>query len=210
MTSLLLGILVGICISAPIGPVGLLTIQRTLAQGRLAGFVSGAGAATADTFYGGLAALGLSEVSGFLVHDQMWIYLGASILCFWIGLRAIFFHPMKKVPFPHHSSQGLFWNYISSIALALANPLTIVFCIVAFAILNIDHTGTEEFLLTVMGIFTGCLFAWASLAIITTHFHAALNNRMIVRINRISASIILVIGLIATVSAVHMFIARTS
>ncbi|MHB1567497.1 MAG: LysE family translocator [Acidiferrobacter sp.] len=210
MTSLLFGILIGIFISAPIGPVGLLTIQRTLTQGRVAGFVSGAGAATADTFYGGLAALGLSAVSGFLAHDQMWIYLGAGIVCFWMGLRAIYFHPMKKVSVPHYSGRGLFWDYTSSIALALANPLTIIFFIVAFTILHIDHTGTEKFLLTVVGIFTGCLAAWASLAMITTHFHAVLNPKIIMRINRISASILLVLGLIATVTAIHIFMVRAS
>ncbi len=210
MTSLLLGILIGICISAPVGPVGVLTIQRTLAQGRVAGFVSGAGAATADTFYGGLATLGLSAVSGFLAHDQMWIYLGAGIVCFWIGLRAIYFHPMKHVPVPQYSGRGLFWDYTSSIALALVNPLTILFFIVAFTVLHIDHTGAEEWIFTVVGIFTGCLFAWASLALITTHFHAVLNPKLIRRINRISASIILVLGLIATVTAVHIVIVRAS
>ncbi|MHB8563549.1 MAG: LysE family translocator [Acidiferrobacteraceae bacterium] len=209
MVSLFLGLIIGIVISAPIGPVGLFTIQRILTQGRVAGIVSGAGAATADTFYGGLAALGLSAVSGFLANDRIWIYMGAGVLCFWVGLRAIFFRPMRKAKIPHYSSRGLIWDYASSVLLALANPLTILFFIVTFTVLHLDHTGTEKFLLTVIGIFTGCLLSWTFLAIMTTRFRAALDSRLLTRINRISAAIIVTLGVFAILSAVRLFIVHT-
>ncbi|MHB8346024.1 MAG: LysE family translocator [Acidiferrobacterales bacterium] len=206
MVSLFLGLIIGVVISVPIGPVGLFTIQRILTQGLVSGIVSGAGVATADTFYGGLAALGLSAVSGFLANDRIWIYMGAGVLCFWVGLRAISFRPMRKATFPHYSSRGLIWDYVSSVLLAMANPLTILFFIVTFTVLHLDHTGTEKFLLTIIGIFSGCLLSWTFLAIMTTHFRAVLDSRILIRINRISAAIIVTLGVFATLSAVRLFI----
>lgn len=204
MASLLLGLIIGIVISAPIGPVGLLTIQRTLTQGRIAGIISGAGAATADTFYGGLAALGLSAVSGFLAADRFWIHLGAGILCLWFGLRSIFFRPIRQTTIPNYSGKGLLWNYASSILLTLANPLTILVFIIAFTALRIDHSGVEKLFLTVGGIFIGCLLWWAFLSFTTARLHAALHARTLSMINRISATFILSLGILAIVSAIHI------
>lgn len=203
MEVFLLGLIIGLVTSAPIGPVGLLAIQRTLSHGRLAGILSGAGAALADAFYAGLAGLSLSVVSGFLATARFWIHLGAGILCLWFGGRAIFFRPLRQAPTQRHSGRGLLWQFVSSSLLTLANPLTILFFIVVFTTLRLDHTNTSRLLLTVAGVFTGCLLWWTGLSLITARLHSRLHSRTLIMINRISAVFIITLGLIALGSAGH-------
>src|SRR4051794_28897375 len=87
------GLLIGFSIAAPVGPIGLLCLQRTLARGRLIGLVTGLGAATADAVYGGIAGLGLTFISGFLVSQQGWLrFFGGLFLCS-LGLRPFLSRP---------------------------------------------------------------------------------------------------------------------
>ena len=81
------GLLIGFSIAAPVGPIGVLCIRRTLADGRLAGLVSGLGAATADAFYGSLAGFGLTLVANFLVSQQSWLRLGGGLFLLYLGVK---------------------------------------------------------------------------------------------------------------------------
>ena len=202
MASFVLGLIIGIVISAPIGPVGLLTIQRTLTQGRVAGILSGAGAATADAFYGGLAGLGLGVVSGFLNRQQFWIHLSAGLICLWFGGRALFFQPLRATPAQRYSGRGLLWNYMSMILLTLANPLTVLFFIVVFTTLHLERNSFSGLLFTVGGLFTGCFLWLTALTLTTAHLHTQLRSRTLLFINRTSAVIIISVGIVALASAV--------
>ena len=201
------GLIVGIITSAPIGPVGLLTIQRTLAHGRLAGILSGAGAATADAFYAGLADLSLSVVSNFLASARFWIHLGAGILCLWFGGRAFFFRPRRGAPAHRYGrGPGVLWTFVSSLLLTLANPLTILFFIVVFTTLQMDHSSLPRLLSLVAGIFSGCLLWWIALSLVTSRLHTHLESRTLILINRVSAIFIIILGVVALGSAGHSVI----
>ncbi len=84
---LLRGLVLGFAIAAPVGPIGVLCIRRTLADGRLVGFVTGLGAATADATYGAIAAFGISAVSAVLIGLRLWIHLLGALFLAWLGLR---------------------------------------------------------------------------------------------------------------------------
>ncbi len=204
MASFLLGLIIGIITSAPIGPVGLLTIQRTLRQGRIAGILSGAGAATADAFYGALAGLGLGAVSGFLERQEIWIHASAGIICLWFGVRGMFFRPLQTMPSNGYRGRGLLWNYMSMTLLTLANPLTILFFIVVFTTLHLDRDSLMGLLFTVTGLFTGCLLWWTALTLTTAHLHSQLHSRTLLLINRVSALTIIGVGIAALVSAAEL------
>src|SRR3954454_18295104 len=96
-TSLLLkGLLIGFSIAAPVGPIGVLCIRRTLAQGRAAGLISGLGAATADAIYGCIAGFGLTFISGLLISQQGWLKLiGGAFLCY-LGVRTRLSQPLAR------------------------------------------------------------------------------------------------------------------
>ncbi len=204
MEPFFLGLIVGIITSAPIGPVGLLAIQRTLAHGRLAGILSGAGAAAADAFYAGIEGLSLSVVANFLASARFWIHLGAGILCLWFGARAFFFQPRRRTPAHRYGGPGVVWTFVSSYLLTLANPLTILFFIVVFTTLQLDHSSLPRLLSLVAGIFTGCLLWWIALSLVTARLHTQLESRTLILINRLSAIFIIILGIVALVSAGHL------
>jgi threonine/homoserine/homoserine lactone efflux protein len=204
MEPFLIGLIVGMVISLPIGPVGLLTIQRTLTQGRFAGIVTGAGAATMDACYGALAGLGLHAVSRFLTSARFWIYLGAGILCLWFGVRAVAFRPVRQTPAHRYSGRGLTWNYVSSVLLTLANPLTILFFIVVFTALRLDKASSAHLLFTIGGIFCGCLLWWTTVSLATARLHTRVHARILTRINHVSAVLIIILGVVALASAGYL------
>ena len=97
MELFLQGLVLGFSIAAPVGPIGILCIRRTLAEGRASGFVSGLGAATADAVYGSIAAFGLTIISGILVEQKIWLgLLGGAFLCY-LGVRTLLASPAQNV-----------------------------------------------------------------------------------------------------------------
>ena len=117
------GFILGFAIAAPVGPIGLLCIQRTLNQGQLIGLVSGLGAATADTLYGAIAAFGLTLVTAFLVEQQFWLgLLGGAFLCY-LGVRTLLAPPAAAA---HAEAKGVVRAYTTTFALTVTNPMTIL------------------------------------------------------------------------------------
>ena len=96
MDFLLRGLIIGVSIAAPVGPIGLLCIQRTVMQDRISGFVSGLGAATADAVYGSIAGFGIDLVSNFLIDQRMWIHLIGGSLLLLLGIQGLFTKPAEQ------------------------------------------------------------------------------------------------------------------
>ncbi len=112
---LLKGLLLGVSIAAPVGPIGLLCIRRSLAEGRGAGFVSGLGAATADAVYGAIAGFGLTAVSSFLVSQQRWLGLAGGAYLIVLGVRL--FRAVPAETSAQAEATGLIACYLSTVAL---------------------------------------------------------------------------------------------
>ena len=130
------GLIVGIAIAAPVGPIGLLCIQRALTGGWISGLASGLGAALADTFYGCIAAFGLRLVQDFLFgHRSTIAVIGGLFLCL-LGLRIILSKPATIAAGPRKSAAGLAGDLVGTFMLTLANPMTILSFIAIFAALN--------------------------------------------------------------------------
>src|ERR1700690_834461 len=113
---LLKGFIIGFAIAAPVGPIGVLCIRRTLTEGRLTGFVSGLGAATADLGYGAVAAFGLTIVQYTLVRWQFWLHLLGGIFLLYLGFRTFFTRPAEKAK-AIRSNHGLISAYFSTLGL---------------------------------------------------------------------------------------------
>jgi threonine/homoserine/homoserine lactone efflux protein len=128
-------ILIGISIAAPVGPIGILCIRRTLAEGRIAGFISGLGAATADAFYGAIAAFGLTFISLFLLQHTFWLRLGGGIFLLFLGVRIFLAIPASSAENETSpgKKRGLLNYYASTFLLTITNPLTILSFAAIFA-----------------------------------------------------------------------------
>ena len=100
------GLLIGFSIAAPVGPIGVLCIRRTLAESRATGFVSGLGAATADAFYGAVAGFGLTLVSVFLQGQEFWFRLIGGAFLGYLGVRTFLAKPADQATTPNSNSNS--------------------------------------------------------------------------------------------------------
>ncbi len=194
------GVIIGFSIAAPVGPIGVLCIQRTLARGQGYGLVSGIGAATADAIYGSIAGFGLTFISNFLVSHQVWFRLiGGGFLCY-LGLKTLL-----KVPAERAASSrggGFFGAYASTFFLTLTNPMTILSFAAIFAGLGIIHTSANyvSAAILVLGVFMGSAVWWFTLSGITSLFRTKFNSRRLRWVNRFSGVIIMGFGFLAFLS----------
>jgi len=197
---LIRGIVVGFSIAAPVGPIGILCIRRTLARGRVFGFVSGLGAATADAAYGLVAAAGLTSISAFLVGHLLWLrLLGGMFLCY-LGARS-FAAPVSQQAAPARDGSHL-GAYASTLLLTLTNPMTIlsfaaIFAAVGLGTMRSDYHSAG---LIVLGVFLGSALWWGVLSSITGGFRAGLRPGGLRWVNRLSGAIIATFGVVAVLS----------
>lgn len=194
---LLRGLIIGFSIAAPVGPIGVLCIRRTLAEGRVSGLVSGLGAATADAIYGCIAGFGLTFASSILVSQQVWLRLiGGLFLCY-LGVKTFLARPAQEAA--SAEGRGLMGAYLSTFLLTLTNPITILAFAAIFAGLGVGGASRNYVSagLLVSGVFVGSTLWW----LILSGGVGALRTRFKLQglrwVNRISGVIIMGFGLIA-------------
>lgn len=193
---LLKGLIIGISIAAPVGPVGLLCIQRTLLHGRMTGFASGLGAATADALYGSIAGFGLDVISNFLVRERAGIHLIGGVLLLALGIRGLLSKPTERAAATKPGHQGLFWSYASMFLLTVTNPMTILSFVAVFAGLGVA-SSTNDYIAataTVLGVFLGSAVWWFVLSGLTSLSREKFHPRALKFVNQISAAVILAFG----------------
>lgn len=191
------GLVLGFAIAAPVGPIGLLCIQRTLNQGRLVGLLSGLGAATADAIYGAIAAFGLSLLTAFLVEQQMWLGLAGGLFLCYLGVRTV-----TAAPADHAAaveSRGLFGAYSTTLALTLTNPMTILAFIAIFAGAGLVTSSGDTLaaLLLVAGVFSGSAAWWLLLSFGVSLLRGFVTQPVLHWINRIAGGVIVAFGVLA-------------
>ncbi len=194
------GLAIGFAIAAPVGAIGLLCIRRTLAYGRLTGFVSGLGAATADAFYGAVAALGLTVVSATLIAHQDAVRLVGGVFLLYLGLRTAVAQPVVEAR--SGSVRGLAAAYGSTLALTLTNPTTILSFVAVFAGLGLGTTASDRVsaALMVCGVFLGSAMWWLVLSGAIGFFRRALTPERLRWVNRVSGAMLIGFGVLSLLS----------
>lgn len=191
------GLIIGFSIAAPVGPIGVLCIRRTLADGRTSGFLSGLGAATADALYGCVAGFGLTVISGFLVDQRFWIQLIGGIFLLALGIKTLRTVPAERAAAA--SGTGLAASYASTLLLTLTNPMTILSFAGIFAALGVADTGGDfsAAALLVLGVFVGSAAWWLLLSGGVGLLREKLSSGVLRWTNRLSGAILLVFGILA-------------
>ena len=201
------GLLIDFSIAAPVGPIGVLCIRRTLADGRSAGFLSGLRAASADALYGCVAAFGLTSVSDFLVDQQLLLRLvgGAFLLC--LGFMIFRERPTEwQAAISGTSYGGLARAYSSTFLLTITNPLTILSFAAIFAGLGlVESAGYVLATVLVLGVFSGSALWWLLLSGGVSLFSSRLGFGTLQWANRASGTIIFGFGVAALVSLLPDF-----
>lgn len=191
------GLIIGISVAAPVGPIGIICMRRTLAQGRMIGFVSGLGAATADVIYGIIAGFGLSVITNFLIGQQFWIQLAGGLFLCYLGIRTL----TSKALHTSTDTQrkNMIGAFLSVFILTITNPMTILSFIAIFAGLGISsaESNTGSALLLVLGVFCGSTLWWLLLSSGVGLLKQRIKTNTVTIINRLSGVIILLFGAFA-------------
>jgi threonine/homoserine/homoserine lactone efflux protein len=193
------GFLIGISIAAPVGPIGLLTIRRTLAFGRIAGLMSGLGAASADAIFGSIAAFGITAISSVLIGARVYLGVIGGIFLMYLGWQTFQSKPSERAAESRASSLGVI--YFSTLGLVLTNPISILY----FTAI-ISSVGAASNLLSasmmVFGVFMGSVLWWSFLSFIASLLKSKITTQSLKLINYISGAVIAAFGAWAVLNAI--------
>jgi len=188
------GIIIGLTLAVPVGPLALICIQRTVKEGRIHGIFSGIGIATADSFYAAITVLGLTVISGLIIAQHYLFRFLAGVVLILIGIRVFLSVPSSISAKTEHETY--LKDYLSMVALAIANPLTLVFFLVILPGYGVVINGTS--LLTaaefVAGVFFGSTVWWVVLCGSIGSVRSRLSGKNLGRINRVSGLLISCFG----------------
>lgn len=191
------GAIIGFSIAAPVGPIGLLCIKRTLSAGRLTGFLCGMGAAVADAIYGLIAGVGMGALAAFLANSGWWLQLVGGIMLICLGWRT-FTAPPATDP-AKVDGKGLLESFVSTFFLTLSNPMTILSFAGVFASLAKSADTSISSPVVVLGIFVGSALWWLILSTAAGAVRHRLSDPAMCSINRCCGLVLVAFGLAALI-----------
>ena len=200
------GMIVGLMVSVPLGPMGVLIIQRTLHKGALAGFCAGMGAAAADCFYAMVAAFGLNFVINTVQPHELLLQVLGGIFLLGMGLKLYFDNPLKGIKQRRGgqvSKRGLLGDFLSLFFLTVSNPIAIIIFMAVFASMAIfgDSPSFTVEMLVVVGVLAGGGVWWYTLSMLVNIFRKKFRLRVLVAVNKITGMVISVLGTIVILMA---------
>ncbi len=188
------GLLIGVSMAAPVGPISILTIRRSLTRGHHAGIATALGVALADGFYAMVAAFGLTAISTFLVTQRNYLYVIGGLLLIYLGAKAFNTKPISlEKPL---KDAGFFSTLIQTMLITLTNPMTILTFLAAFAAIGFEGKEHEfhEALLLCLGVFCGSGLWFISLSTLIAHFRDRVTPSVFMLINKISGALLMAFG----------------
>ncbi len=200
------GLLIGLSIAAPVGPMSVLVIRRTLAESRRAGLISGLGIAAGDTTYGAAGGFGLTFITGFLINEQFWLRLIGGLFLFYLGFKTLLSRPAEKAAAAAPATgQGVASYFFSTYFLTLTNPLTIISFAAIMAGLGIGGSSGDYLsaAVLVVGVMAGSTSWWIILTTLLSLFRHKIRPGGMTWVNRLSGAVIVVFGLLALLSLVQ-------
>lgn len=202
---LLKGILIGFVASIPLGPVGVICVQRTLCKSHKAGFISGLGAATADTVFATIAAFFLSIVMAFIERYVNVLKVIGGICVIIVGVNIFLKNPAVQLRRNRANKGNLWSDYLSVFFITLTNPAFILMFIALFASFGISiQEGSPAFIGTglIVGVFVGASLWWLTLTSVVSLLRRKFRPRHMLYLNRISGALIVLLGVIAILSLI--------
>lgn len=199
------GMLIGILVSAPMGPVGILCVQRTLNKGRWYGFVTGVGATVSDLIYALITGLGMSFVMNLVYNSQnrFFLQIAGSIMLLFFGIYSWRSNPVKNIHRSSKTKGTLFHNGLTAFFVTLSNPLIILLFMAVFAQLAFIMPGKPlEMCIGYLSIIAGALLWWFGLTWLIDKIRNKFEETGIIIINKVIGSIVILISLIILLGTV--------
>lgn len=206
------GIAIGLIISAPMGPVGMLCIQRTLDKGRRAGFYTGVGAALSDLFYCLLTGFGLSFIEEFLERNSNVIQLVGSAVLIGFGVYLFMKNPARNIKRPSDQEVSIKKNILGGFLFTFSNPLILFLIIGLFARFNflLPEFKIYQYFTGFAFIFVGAIIWWWIITFAISKVRHHFNLRSMWLINKIIGSIILIFAIVGIITATSALVKGAS
>ena len=189
------GLIAGFLIAAPVGPINVMCVRRTIVHGRLVGLISGLGAAAADTFFGAIAAFGLTFIHDFLMREKVWFGIGGAALLVVIGVRILLTKPPqeKKDDDEEKDPASLLGDFTSTGFLTLTNPVTVLSFLAVFSAFGVqsEERSLAASWMLLLGVFLGSSLWWMLLTVTVGLFRDKFNRQGLRWANRIAGVMIL-------------------
>jgi len=199
------GLIIGFSASAPLGPIGVLCIQKTINKGRLSGIVSGLGAASADTVFAIISGFGLTIISNFITTQQTFLRICGGIILIYLGIKIFITNPGIQIR-KQSKDKKIFNDFISIFFLTISNPITLfVFAAVfaGFGIVKGESNFSSIFEL-VFGVLIGATIWWTILTTFINMFRSKIRLRRLLWINKISGVLIVIFGIATFISLFYL------
>lgn len=204
LTVLFKGIIIGLAASIPLGPIGVMCIQRTLSKSQRSGFISGMGAATADTLFATIAFFSLSVVLSFIENNMVIIKVLGGISVIIVGMTILLKNPVVQIRRNRAGRGNNLWSdYLSVMLVTLANPAFILIFVALFAAVGVSGSTGEplgDSLIMLSGVLCGTSLWWFILTFSISFLRRKFRPRHLLWMNRISGSVIVALGAAAILS----------
>lgn len=199
LTTFIKGFIVGLGASIPLGPLGVLCVQKTLSKGRNSGFFTGLGASVSDTFYAGLSLLGLAFIENFISQNRTPVMIIGGIIIILIGLKVYFTNPIKQIKQKNTTKRHL-EDFVEALVMTISNPGAIFLILGLFATVGIhtEESIEDTSVITILwGVFLGTVTWWFTLTTTINVFRKRFRLKQLITINKIAGVAIAVLGIIA-------------
>jgi len=206
VTLLIKGILIGLLASIPLGPIGVICVQRTVNKGRLSGFVSGMGAASADTIFAAIAGFSLTFIIAFIEEKQVVFRLIGGIVALALGAKIFYTNPIRQLRRHKRKLNSLTEDFLSILLVTITNPLAVFLFLALFAAFDAVNIQTSWYhsLITIGGVFLGAGSWWYTLTTLVNIFRNKFRLKQLWWINKISGFIIFCLGAFTLISILQL------
>jgi len=203
VTLLLKGILIGLLVSIPLGPIGVLVIQRTVNKTRMAGLLSGMGAALSDTLYAIIAGFSLTYVVDFIRKNEFIFQLSGALVVLGLGIYIFFKNPLTDMQQHRLRGNTHLKDIISTFLVTFSNPLSVLVFLAIFTSSGVAMSLEKPYqsIFVILGVFTGAFLWWFSLSGLVSMFRHKINLRFLWWLNK-TAGVMIVLFVLITILVV--------
>ncbi len=198
LMDILKGFIVGIAASAPVGPIAILVVQKSLSKGRRAGFMTGLGAVVVDTIYAVIAIFALAAVQEFISRHENFILIAGGIIVGALGVSMTFSDPFRKMKSGDAQSVSV-KDFVQAMIMGFSNPGAVFVMLTLFAFFGLSgNTTPHNWHITpiILSVSAGCTVYWFCVTALLSMFRKNFKLRTILWINRVTGTIIIIIGVV--------------
>lgn len=192
------GMIIGICASAPLGPIAILVIQKSLSEGHRSGFITGMGACLVDTLYSIVAIFALAFVQEFVMAHENLINLVGGLVMAGVGIHMTFSNPFKKMDRHKKRKRFSVGDFLQAFLMGLSNPGAILVIFALFAFFGIANDGPASWNVApiILAVSGGAALYWWVVTWILSKFKGKFDLKTVLWINRITGIVVIIIGLV--------------